>query len=348
MPNPQLGRTELHDLTAARIPDDPLDHITPAAVREVVDNIIDSTVNRADDGTPTGSTPPTETREYAVILPGHWGPNDPPTALLTLNQALDYLHDGTTPAPSPTGTTIVATDLPGARQLLAAGQVTRAALYVINGNWNNTGTTSRVYVQGLDTDGFSPVGTLRSASGAYSFVKVNVTDGTTQLALPVTQGSQITQGQLLSLLEAGEGITITAHEGRVLISSTVASVPSPVRPVAPTDGQVDDRANTFSGVAVPGFASYADYVYFTPASGGVQPLVAPIGYQAGNRIVLSGLSGDYLPGDVGIAVAASGNRPQGVFLVNQTGFTSAGGGGTITPGPSSGTPGILVYPSTAY
>ncbi|MDO7888293.1 hypothetical protein, partial [Hymenobacter cheonanensis] len=77
-------------------------------------------------------------------------------------------------------------DLPGARALLTSTapdpQVRPGAFYTIDGDWNATGNDARVFVQGLALSAFSPVGVLRDALGAYSFVQVDVMAAT---AVPV-------------------------------------------------------------------------------------------------------------------------------------------------------------------
>lgn len=330
MPNPQLGRAELHDLTAARIPSDPLTPIDPLAVREVVDNLIDSSVNRADDGgaTPgTGAgTPGPAEREYSTILAGHWGLNDPPTSLPQLNQALDYLRSVSEAPSGPTGATVVLTDLPGARRLLAniapAPKVERAAFYVIDGDWNATGNDARVYVLGLAPNAFDVVGTLESPQGTYAFVKIDIGAGTTEPVAKPTAAAAVTQQQMLALLEEGPGISITPHNGRVLISNTVAAIPSQQQPAAPADGRVDDTGNTLSGLLVPGFPAAADYeVFGVPGQVGLVNLAAAGGNAEGGRIYSRGLTGEIAIEATGIRVAASGARPAGKWLLNNRAFT---------------------------
>lgn len=169
--------------------------------------------------------------------------------------------------------------------------------------------------------------------------------GTLDAALVAEPAAAFTAAQLFELVEAGPGMEITLGD-KVRFTSTVRAAPAPPAPSAPTIPQVDDRANTFSGVAVSGWPSYVEYVYFTPDSGGVKPLISPAGYNAGNRIVLSGLTGDYEPGTVGIAVAASGNRPQGRFLLNDKPFTSKLGAvlpaGTVTGTGSIGSDSLVI------
>jgi hypothetical protein len=112
-----------------------------------------------------------------------------------------------------------------------------------------------------------------------------------------------------------------------LLQAVNAATAAPVAPKAPTAGQVDDMADTFSGLAVPGYASYLEYEGFGfPGVTGVVPLTAANAYQQGTRIYLKGLAGALASGTVGFRVAGSGSRPAGAFLTNADSFT-----GVVTP-----------------
>jgi hypothetical protein len=162
---------------------------------------------------------------------------------------------------------------------------------------------------------------------------------------PGTGTGELTGQALLDKFKAGNGIELVLlPDDTVLVNCTVEPAAAPLPPDAPTDGRVDDVANTFSGVAVSGFTSYVEYVYFTPDSGGVKPLIPPVGYQSGNRITVSGLTGPCPPNSVGIAVAASGNRPQGRFLLNAEAFT---GTVVVTPPTTTYTATQQTYQATA-
>ena len=112
-------------------------------------------------------------------------------------------------------------------------------------------------------------------------------------------------------------------------ANTITSQPAPTaQPAAPTSPLVDDTANTFSGLAVSGFASLLEYegTGFPDGVGWV-PLSAANAYQVGNRIYLQGLTGFIAAGTAGLRVAASGSRPAGKPLLTNKDFT----GPSVTP-----------------
>ena len=103
--------------------------------------------------------------------------------------------------------------------------------------------------------------------------------------------------------------------------------PTPA-PAAPTLGQVDDTGDTFSGAAVSGFPTLAEYEGFGfPETFGTLALTTANAYQSGQRIYLKAITGPRAAGAVGFRVAASGSRPAGAFLTNAEPFT----GTTTTP-----------------
>jgi hypothetical protein len=141
--------------------------------------------------------------------------------------------------------------------------------------------------------------------------------------LPTPEAVAPTYEQLAALLQEGDGIRLTKVGGKVRISSTVQSAtPLAAAPKAPTDPQVEDTANTFSGLLVPGFPAVGDYeVFGSPAFPGVVNAAAAGGDVQNGRIYSRGLTGSLLVGGGGIRVAASGNRPAGAWLLSDKPFT---------------------------
>jgi hypothetical protein len=82
------------------------------------------------------------------------------------------------PGTSPTGVTIIRTDIPGATSKLTNALVVEAAWTTIDGDWNQTGPDKRVVVWGLSPTAFSPIGYLRDAQGVWTEVEVDVASAT--------------------------------------------------------------------------------------------------------------------------------------------------------------------------
>ena len=112
--------------------------------------------------------------------------------------------------------------------------------------------------------------------------------------------------------------------------ATPAPATAAPAPPAPSQGQVDDTGDTFSGVAVSGFPNMVEYEAFGfPEIAGTVPLTTANAYQSGTRIYLKAISGPRAIGAVGFRVTASGSRPAGAFLTNAEPFT-----GTTTTAPA--------------
>lgn len=166
-----------------------------------------------------------------------------------------------------------------------------------------------------DTGQVLPLG--NSAAASYTSIWRNVPAGNYELVDTVTD---VAGSQQVSPV-------------RVVIVDTVRT--GNVAPPAPTDGQVDDQGDTFSGVAVAGLPNLEEYeAKGLPGTTGVVPLTAANAYQAGPRIYLKNLSGDYDIGTIGFRAAASGSRPAGAFLTNDKAFTATP---VVTPAPTGDT-----------
>lgn len=98
-------------------------------------------------------------------------------------------------------------------------------------------------------------------------------------------------------------------------------------PAAPTDGRVDDTADTFYGTINPLFGALGDYEIYYPGSGGIVPASNGQADLVGATLTIRGLTGNNPVGSCGMRVAGSGNRPASAWLTNATAFT-----GTATPG----------------
>ncbi|MDO7888203.1 hypothetical protein [Hymenobacter cheonanensis] len=131
--------------------------------------------------------------------------------------ALDALAEGLTGVPL--GTTVVRLDIPGASTLLPLtaparpGRVQEATWYTIDGDWNQTGNDTRVWVWGLSSEAFSPVGIFQDAAGGRSFVQVDVAAAT---AVPATVDAY-TKAQVNALLAS-----LTATIGPLASLTTAA------------------------------------------------------------------------------------------------------------------------------
>ena len=110
-----------------------------------------------------------------------------------------------------------------------------------------------------------------------------------------------------------------------------ATIPAAVTaPAAPTAGQVDDTADTFSFLPNPAYASFASYkVNGLPGVTGAVMLDATNSYVAGSRIYIK-VVGVVAKGGLAVYVAGSGNVPDGKVLTNTDPFTGTG----TSPTPS--------------
>jgi lysophospholipase L1-like esterase len=121
------------------------------------------------------------------------------------------------------------------------------------------------------------------------------------------------------------------------ILSLAASQPQVVSaPAAPTAGQVDDTADTFSFVPNPAFPSFAQYkVNGLPGITGAVVLDAINSYVSGNRIYIK-VVGAVAKGGLAVYVAGSGNVPDGAVLTNADPFTGA----IVVAPPTTTTPAL--------
>jgi hypothetical protein len=136
-------------------------------------------------------------------------------------------------------------------------------------------------------------------------------------------GAVLTGQALLDQFQEGVGIKLDLLlTGKILITCTVQPTAAVLGPDAPSDGQVDDTANTLSGLLVPGFGAAADYeVVGVPGFPGIVNAVVAGGDVQNGRIYSRGLTGPIDLEKAGIRVAASGNRPAGQWLLNDKLFT---------------------------
>lgn len=113
------------------------------------------------------------------------------------------------------------------------------------------------------------------------------------------------------------------------VLSQVANGVAVTVPDAPKGAQVDDVGNIFSHLAVPGYASAADYELEKAdvAAGFSTPEDI---YAQGGRIYYPGITGPHSVGSVRARVKASGGRPAGQFVSNATAFT----GPVVVPSPT--------------
>jgi hypothetical protein len=160
-------------------------------------------------------------------------------------------------------------------------------------------------------------------------------DSLDKLAEAVAEPGQLTPptaAQIFPLLQAGTGIEITrSNTGKILISCTVEAANAPDKPSAPTNGQVDDTADTFSFLANPVFPSFAQYkVAGLPGVTGAVALDATNSYVSGGRIYVK-VVGAVAKGGLAVYVAGSGSVPDGAVLTNDERFT-----GVAPTTPSSG------------
>jgi hypothetical protein len=101
---------------------------------------------------------------------------------------------------------------------------------------------------------------------------------------------------------------------------------APIQPDAPTDGRVDDKADTFSGTVHQANPALGDFELFYPGSGGNVPATNGRADLVGTTLTIRGLVGPFLPGTVGMRRAANGNIPASDWLTNADAFT-----GTAVP-----------------
>lgn len=145
--------------------------------------------------------------------------------------------------------------------------------------------------------------------------------------------TELSLAQLQALLVAGDGVTITPTNGgtQLLISSTVVAA-VPKAPAAPTAGQVDDTADTFSFLANPLFPAAAQYkVIGRPGVTGAEQLDTTNSYVQGGRIYIK-VVGAVSKGGLAVYVAGSGSVPDGQALANNEAFT-----GAVVPAPPATT-----------
>jgi hypothetical protein len=96
---------------------------------------------------------------------------------------------------------------------------------------------------------------------------------------------------------------------------------TPSQPDAPTDGRVDDKADTFSGTVHQANPALGDFELFYPGSGGNVPATNGRADLVGTTLTIRGLVGPFLPGTVGMRRAANGNIPASDWLTNADAFT---------------------------
>jgi hypothetical protein len=137
-----------------------------------------------------------------------------------------------------------------------------------------------------------------------------------------------TADQIFPLLEQGTGIEISRTDtGKILIACTVEATNAPTKPLAPTAGQVDDTADTFSFLPNPAFPSFAQYkVAGLPGVTGAVALDATNSYVSSGRIYIK-VVGPVAKGGLAVYVAGSGSVPDGGVLTNDEAFTGA----TVAP-----------------
>lgn len=164
--------------------------------------------------------------------------------------------------------------------------------------------------------------------------------------VPPVPGS-VSAAEIFSFLEEGPGITLTLTGNKIVISTKAAAPP---RPPAPTKVLVDDIGNTLSALLVPGYTTVAEYGSFGSAGFEAPGSAITAGaYIQNGRLYLPGITGPHDIGTVGLYVLGSGARPDGFPATNDRAFTGATAtGGTITPGPTAGDPGIIVFTTTSY
>jgi hypothetical protein len=104
-------------------------------------------------------------------------------------------------------------------------------------------------------------------------------------------------------------------------STVITTPPDNSAPKAPTNGAVDDMADTFSFIANPTYPSFAQYkVAGLPGVTGAVVLDATNSYVQGSRIYIKVVGPVAIRG-LAVYVAGSGNVPDGAPLLNLEAFT---------------------------
>jgi hypothetical protein len=172
---------------------------------------------------------------------------------------------------------------------------------------------------------------------------IKVLDALAEAIVSPPDAPPLTGAQMFPNLESGTGISITlTSKGKVLIANTVPATAAVAPPAAPTTGQVDDAADTFSFLPNPAYPAFAQYkVAGLPGVTGAVALDATNSYVQGNRIYVK-VVGAVAKGGLAVYVAGSGPIPDGKPLLNADPFT---GTGVVTPPPTTGD---IVAPSVTF
>jgi hypothetical protein len=132
-----------------------------------------------------------------------------------------------------------------------------------------------------------------------------------------------------------DGLLLFLLKGLMQVQQVQQTIKQVSPPAAPTAGQVDDNADTFSFLPNPAYPSFAQYkVNGLPGVTGAVVLDATNSYVSGSRIMVK-VVGAVAKGGLAVYVAGSGGAPDGQVLTNAEAFT---GTATPTPTPSSGFP----------
>ena len=182
------------------------------------------------------------------------------------------------------------------------------------------------------------VATISSAEAAGAVLVPAYTGAPT--TVPIVWQEVVDNSSFTPLLPAEVNDNKSAYAGLALRPLLIALVngigtgtntvttqaPATASPAAPRAGLVDDTADTFSGLLVPGFPSLADYeVFGVPGQVGIVSAAAASCNIQNSRLIMRGLTG---PLPIGIVVVASGNRQAGASLTNAQAFT---GTTVVTP-----------------
>jgi hypothetical protein len=107
------------------------------------------------------------------------------------------------------------------------------------------------------------------------------------------------------------------------LGTQLQTAASPAKPAAPTAGQVDDTADTFSFLPNPAYPSFAQYkVSGLPGITGAVVLDGQNSYVSGSRVYIK-VVGAVAKGGLAVYVAGSGAVPDGAVLTNADAFTGA-------------------------
>jgi hypothetical protein len=118
------------------------------------------------------------------------------------------------------------------------------------------------------------------------------------------------------------------------LRTQLAASASPAKPAAPTNGQVDDTADTFSFLPNPAYPSFAQYkVNGLPGITGAVALDGQNSYVSGSRVCIK-VVGAVAKGGLAVYVAGSGAVPDGAVLTNADAFTGA----IVVAPPTGSTP----------